>query len=438
MILLEDIISKDNLTAAFTRLRVDSATGVDGMNPHDLVEWCYKHPYQISSSIINGTHKPLPVKRVLIPKDGGDTRPLGIPCVKDKLVQNAVAIKLEEIYEPEFSDSSFGFRPNRSAHDAVKLIRKYLNEGYTYAIDLDLKSFFDLVNRDVLMNILGEKIKDERVLRLIRRILNVKVLEGKRLNWTDTGLVQGGTISPILANVMLDRLDKELERRGLRFARYADDCIILFRSERAAIRSYESLKRFIENKLRLQINTNKTVIGKVNPGMKFLGFAFVSEEPSIDQDLVHEAGCPRWNVTLHEKSLIKFKKQIRILLNKKAPGGVELARDKYRKYLLGWAHYFYIGLSDSRIKSLMGWIRRKIRALYLKQWKKNATKYREFVELGTNSNERCYIVAHSSQGIWAKALHANYILTNKVIHGKFEWADLKEAVANKSWKELGY
>lgn len=441
MIRLEDIISRENLTAAFNALKPKSARGIDNMGPEDLRQWCKKNPNQITGSIINGSYKPLPVKRAYIPKDDGSLRPIGIGCVKDKLIQNAVAIQLEKLYEPTFSNSSFGFRPNRGAHDAVKLVQEYLNEGYVYAIDLDLKSFFDLVNRNVLKHTLMEKIEDERVLRLIQRILNVKVInDNGEVTRPEKGLVQGGTISPILANIMLDKLDKELERRGLRFARYADDCIILFKSQRAAERSYETLKKFIEKKLKLQINEDKTVIGRVNPKMKFLGFSLYYQ-PEVKKefdplDISEPKG--KWKIIVHKKSLFKFRMKARAHLNKKAPHGVEATKESFTKYLMGWAHYFSLGLNNSSMKKVMSWVRAKVRAIYLKQWKRNSTKYKELLKLKTNSKEQCWIVAHSSLGIWAKAHHANFIITKEVIHQRWGWPDLKTIVQFKSWKVLGY
>jgi RNA-directed DNA polymerase len=263
--LLERILTRENMRQAWKRVKANKGVaGVDGMSIEEFPEFARKHWAEIRQTVLDGTYKPKPVLRVEIPKATGGTRPLGIPTVMDRVIQQAIAQVLTPIFDPGFSESSYGFRPGRSAHDAVYKVREYIKEGYKIAVDMDLSKFFDTVNHDVLMNRVARQIRDKRVLKLIGKYLRAGVSVNGRYQRTVKGVPQGGPLSPLLANILLDDLDKELERRGHRFVRYADDFIILVKSQSAAERVSESIKRFLQKKLRLKVNENKSRISKTD------------------------------------------------------------------------------------------------------------------------------------------------------------------------------
>ena len=272
--MMEYILTPDNLNRAYKQVKANKGScGSDGMGVEELLPYLREHKEELVSKLERGRYKPRPVRRAEIPKDNGKTRPLGIPTVVDRFVQQAVAQVLTIVYEPLFSDDSFGFRPGRSAHDALRRVQKYADEGYRYCVDLDLASYFDTVNHSKLIQVLSETVKDGRVVSLVNKYLNAGVQIGSRYEDTPTGVPQGGPLSPILGNIMLNELDKELERRGLKFVRYADDCLILVRTPRAAERVKESISRYIESKLFLKVNGEKTTTGELK-GKKFLGYSF--------------------------------------------------------------------------------------------------------------------------------------------------------------------
>ena len=272
--MLEYILTPDNLNRAYRQVKANKGScGNDGMGVEELLPYLREHKEELVSKLERGRYKPRPVRRVEIPKENGKTRPLGIPTVVDRFVQQAVAQVLTIVYEPLFSDDSFGFRPGRSAHDALRRVQKYADEGYRYCVDLDLASYFDTVNHSKLIQVLSERVKDGRVVSLVNKYLNAGVQIGSRFEETPTGVPQGGPLSPILGNIMLNELDKELEHRGLKFVRYADDCLILVRTPRAAERVKESISRYIESKLYLKVNDEKTTTGELR-GKKFLGYSF--------------------------------------------------------------------------------------------------------------------------------------------------------------------
>lgn len=272
--MMEYILTPDNLNRAYKQVKANKGScGSDGMGVEELLPYLREHKEELVSKLESGRYKPRPVRRAEIPKDNGKTRPLGIPTVVDRFVQQAVAQVLTIVYEPLFSDDSFGFRPGRSAHDALHRVQIYADEGYRYCVDLDLASYFDTVNHSKLIQVLSETVKDGRVVSLVNKYLNAGVQIGSRYEDTPTGVPQGGPLSPILGNIMLNELDKELERRGLKFVRYADDCLILVRTPRAAERVKESISRYIESKLFLKVNGEKTTTGELK-GKKFLGYSF--------------------------------------------------------------------------------------------------------------------------------------------------------------------
>ena len=276
MITLEGIFSQDNLTIAYKNVIANKgAPEIDGLTCNDFPQWFLDHPNELTTAIMNGTYKPKPIKRVYIPKENGEERPLGIPCILDRIVEQAIAQALSQEYDESFSDYSYGFRPHRGAHDAVKAITNYLNDGYTYVVHLDISKFFDSVSHGKILHLLSERISDGRVISLINKILRCKIIDGNDVITPKFGLTQGAPCSPVLANILLDLLDKELERRGHKFARYADDVIIICKSLKAAMRTFKSVKKFIEEKLLLKINEQKSKVQGINPSIKFLGFGFL-------------------------------------------------------------------------------------------------------------------------------------------------------------------
>ena len=272
--MLEYILTPDNLNRAYRQVKANKGSGgIDKMDVEHLLPYLRSHKVEIVESLLDGKFRPNPVRRVEIPKDGGKMRQLGIPTVVDRVIQQAIAQVLGLVYEPKFSDGSYGFRPGRSAHQALRRAQEIINDGYKYCIDLDLEKFFDTVNQSKLVQLLSDTIKDGRVVSLIHKYLRAGVMIGHKFEETEQGVPQGGPLSPILSNIMLNELDRELERRGLPFVRYADDCIIFCKSPRAAERVCESISRFIEKKLFLKVNREKTHVGSVN-GQKYLGYSF--------------------------------------------------------------------------------------------------------------------------------------------------------------------
>ena len=418
MVTLESVLEYHNMRAAMTQvIKNRGAAGFDGVPVKELEQWFREHPHQLSKAVMSGTYRPQPIKRVYIPKDNGDKRPLGIPTVVDRTEQQALAQVLSEAYEPYFSDNSFGFRPNRGARDAVRRVCEYADQGYVWVIDLDLAKFFDTVNHSKLLQVLSESIKDGRVISLIHKFLRAKIIENGKSTKPKKGTPQGGPMSPILANILLNEMDKVLDERGVKFCRYADDCIIFAKSERAAHRIYESISKYIEKKLFLQINKEKTSIGMLSPRTKFLGFGFKRIEEDWET---------RWVPVVHNKSRKKLKDKIRILTDRRLPRGEERTKEQFNTFLKGWVGYYRIGMSNCSFTKIDEWIRRRIRQIYLKMWKKNRTKYEELKKLKRNKDELCYAIAHSSMKYWAKALYANYVITKEVIRN-WGWLSVKEA-----------
>ena len=428
------IVSSENLEQAMLKVAQNKgAPGLDGVTCDDLPKLFREHSQEWMSAVLDGTYNPLPIRRVYIPKENGEKRPLGIPTVKDRVIQQAVAIVLTNEYDSTFSPNSYAYRPEIGARDAVNQATAYLNEGYTALVDLDLAKFFDTVNHSKILRILSEKIKDGRVISLINKILKAKIVDGDEIISPQEGLAQGAPCSPILANILLDLLDKELERRNHKFTRYADDVVIYCKSIRAAERTYVSIKEFIEDKLLLKINENKTKVQKVNPTVKYLGFGFYKPKASKDTKVT------KYRPIVHSRSKQKLKKTLSFkYLRRNRKASLEETKRAMNQYLMGWTHYYVMGITKTNMDEIDSWIRHKIRAIYLKMWKKNKTKEDNFRKLGTNSDKRCHIVAHSSQGPWAKSLHANYIITKDVIHEVWGWMSIASIAKNKSWVILGY
>ena len=358
--------------------------GVDMMPVQDLRQHIVENWLHIKEAILQGTYEPMPVRRVEIPKPDGGVRLLGIPTVTDRLIQQAIAQVLSKIYDPMFSEQSYGFRPNRSAHDAVRKARGYIKDGYRWVVDMDLEKFFDKVNHDRLMSTLAKRIQDKALLKLIRKYLQAGVMTNGVVSATEEGTPQGGPLSPLLSNIVLDELDKELEARGHKFVRYADDCNIYVKSKRAGERTMKSVKRFVEGKLRLKVNEKKSAVDRPWK-RKFLGFSFTSSrEPKV---------------RIAKESIKRVKKKIREITSRKMPYPMEYRIQRLNQYLIGWCGYFALADTKSIFYELDGWIRRRLRMCLWKEWKKPKTKIRNLKKLGVPAWQ-AYEWGNSRKGYW--------------------------------------
>lgn len=395
--LLERILSRENMLKAWKRVKANKgAPGIDNMSVEDFPEYARNKWDSIRESILAGIYQPSPVRRVEIPKATGGTRPLGIPTVLDRVIQQSIYQVLMPMFDPGFSESSYGFRPGRSAKDAVYQIREYIREGYRVAVDMDLSKFFDTVNHDVLMHRVARKVRDKRVLRLIGKYLRAGVMVNGRLQATRKGVPQGGPLSPLLANILLDDLDKELERRGHRFVRYADDFIILVKSQRAGERVMLSVQRFLERKLKLKVNQDKSQVALTNQ-TDFLGFTFKGTKI-------------RWS----EKAFQEFKRRVKRLTGRSWFVSMEYRYKKLAQYLRGWMNYFGISEYYRPIPEIDHWLRRRLRMCYWKQWRYARTKVRKLRKLGTFLHT-AISVAISRKGPWhlARTLATQTGMTNQ-------------------------
>ena len=384
--LLEEVLERNNMLLALKRVISNKGShGVDGMKIDELREHIKKHWDTIKAKILESKYNPSPVRRVEIPKVDGGVRLLGIPTVQDRLIQQAIAQVLSRIYEPLFSNNSFGFRPRRGAKDAVTKSKQYINEGNRWVIDMDLEKFFDKVNHDILMGKLEKKIKDKRLLSLIRKYLKSGILINGVSVTSAEGTPQGGPLSPLLANIMLDELDKELEKRGHKFCRYADDNNVYVKSKRAGIRVMESMIKLIENKLKLKVNKDKSAVDFVSK-RKFLGFSFYFAKGGAE-------------IRIHEKSIKRFKDKIKFYTNRNIGISMESRLKKLNQIMMGWINYYGIANAVAKLKELDKWIRRRLRACIWKQWKKISTRYRNLVKLGINKY-KAWEYANTRKGYW--------------------------------------
>lgn len=380
--LLERIVSRQNMGRAWKRVRANhGSAGVDQIAVTDFPAFARENWEHIRASLLDGTYNPLPVRRVEIPKATGGTRPLGIPAVTDRLIQQAICQHLMPMFDPDFSESSFGFRPGRSAHGAVRQVRDYIRQGYRVAVDMDLSKFFDTVNHDVLMHYVAQKVTDKRVLRLIGKYLRAGVMVNGRLQKTRKGVPQGGPLSPLLANILLDNLDKELEKRGHKFVRYADDFVILVRSQHAGERVRASITRFLERKLKLVVNEDKSSVASTNR-ITFLGFAF-------------KGAKIRWSA----KAFSEFKRRVKQLTGRSWFVSMPYRLGKLAEYIRGWVNYFGISEYYRPIPEIDHWLRRRVRMCYWKQWRYCRTKVGKLVSLGTNL-KLAIDVGRSRKGPW--------------------------------------
>nr|WP_269447532.1 group II intron reverse transcriptase/maturase [Caballeronia udeis] len=370
---MEEVCERENLKRALKRVKSNKgAPGVDGMTVHALPAYLREHWPSIRASLLEGTYKPQPVRRVEIPKpDGAGVRKLGIPSALDRFIQQAVLQVLQKQWDPTFSDSSYGFRPGRSAHQAVAQAQNYIQAGYRWVVDLDLEKFFDRVSHDILMSRVARRVSDKRMLKLIRSFLTAGVMEHGLVGATDEGAPQGGPLSPLLSNLMLDELDRELERRGLRFVRYADDSNVYVRSERAGQRVMAGLKTYLTGKLKLKVNEAKSAVARPHT-RKFLGFTF------SDRVQVKRRIAP--------KALTRFKDRIRELTQRTRGISVDQLIGTLKRYLTGWRGYFGFCETPSVLRQLDEWIRRRLRCFFWKQWKSGRTRFQELIARGVNRN----------------------------------------------------
>ena len=395
--LLEKILSRENMLLAWKRVKSNKgAPGMDKMTISDFPEFAQKNWKRIQAALLDGSYQPKPVLRVEIPKQTGGFRPLGIPTVIDRVIQQSIYQVLLPIFDPFFSDRSYGFRPGRSAHDAVKKVQEYICQGYRVAIDMDLSKFFDRVNHDVLMHRVSLKVKDKRVLRLIGNYLRAGIQVKGRLEKSRRGVPQGGPLSPILANILLDDLDKELERRGHNFARYADDFTILVKSHRSGERVMKSIRKYLERKLKLKVNEAKSGVVPTNE-MKFLGFRFKGTKI-------------RWSASAFQE----FKRRLRKLTGRSWFVSMEYRMRKLTEYVRGWMNYYGISEYYRPIPGIDEWLRRRIRMCYWKQWRYTRTKVRNLLKQGT-SKKTAILTSLSRKGPWhlSRTLATQTGMTNK-------------------------
>lgn len=383
--LMEEILDSENLKRAYKSVVKNSgAPGIDGVTTKDLKSYLAANWHQVRSELMSGAYKPRPIKRVEIPKAGGGVRKLGIPTVLDRFIQQAIMQVLQSNWDKTFSPHSYGFRPGRSAQQAVEKAKEYIRAGHRFVVDIDLEKFFDRVNHDILMSRVAKRIHDKRVLKVLRAFLNAGVLENGLVQPTEEGVPQGGPLSPILSNLLLDELDQELEKRKLHFVRYADDCNIYVASERAGERVKESITKFLAKRLRLKVNEEKSAVGKPSK-RKFLGFSFVLRaEPKI---------------RLAEVSKMRFRKRIRELTRPTKGSSLAQVVAALRRYIIGWRGYYRICETPSIFTDLDKWIRRRLRCYQWRLWKRGRTRYAELTKRGVPPRTAAAAAA-SSRGPW--------------------------------------
>ncbi len=411
MSLIEEILSEENLKEAIKKVKSNKgASGIDKMPVDQIDRYFKEHKEEIINSIMNKTYRPQPVRRVYIPKSNGKLRPLGIPTVVDRVIQQAIAQRLVPIYENIFSEYSYGFRPNRDCHTAMNKVLEYLNEGFEWVIDLDIEKYFDTVNHDKLISILREQVNDSHTLHLIRKFLQAGVMDKGLVSSTTIGVPQGGPLSPILSNIYLDKFDKELEARGLHFVRYADDCNIFVRSDVAAERVMKSVTSWLERKLFLKVSATKTKI--VRPSnSNFLGFTFYKNGEN-------------WECKPGNDRKDKLYNKIKLVLKRKHAVSQSLAITftKLNQIIRGWINYFRIGSMKIFIDKFGQWLRHKVRVIIIKQWKKPSRIYKNLEKLNTLykcgfEKEDIFKVANSRLGWYRRSGMdvVNYLLSPKVL-----------------------
>ena len=405
MELLEKVLNDNNLFEAYKQVYKNKGeSGIDGVTVDELGKYMYLHKEEIKEQIRKRKYKPSPVRRVYIPKENGDKRGLGIPTVVDRLIQQAIVQVLSPIYERKFSETSYGFRPKRSCEMAIVKLLEYFNDGYTWIVDIDLQKFFDTVCHDKLIAIIMKTIHDGELVSLIRKYLVSGVMENGVVSPTKVGTPQGGNLSPLLSNIMLNELDKELEKRGLRFTRYADDCIIVVKSEKAANRVMESITKFIEKKLGLKVNVEKSKVARPNQ-IKYLGYGFYYTKTGIIKPKPHL------------KSVQKFKRKLKQLTKRSWSISLEERIVKLNQVIRGWINYFRIADMKIHMRSLSEHLRRRIRCIIWKQWKCSRKRIEALVKLGCNK-EQAKAIAYSRKSYWNISMYISIYITNDKLKRK--------------------
>ena len=380
---LERVLASENMQRAWKQVRRNKgAAGVDGLTISSAHPWLHQHWESVKSDVLSGRYVPQPVKRVDIPKPDGSLRMLGVPTVVDRLLQQAVAQALTPVFDPFFSESSFGFRPRRSAHQAIQAAKKYISSGLSWVVDLDLSKFFDRVNHDILMSLVARKVQDKRLLKLIRSWLECGMMSEGVVHDRTEGTPQGGPLSPLLANIILDELDKRLEEAGHSFCRYADDCNVYLRSEQAGKRVMLWMRNFLESKLKLKVNEAKSAVSRPE-ARKFLGFSFYRGKRKV-------------KVRVAETSWQRFKQRVRILTARRQGCSLEDMIARLNRYLQGWRGYYRISEIPPEMHKADSWIRRRLRCFLLRQWKRPKTRASKLHQLG--GRESWTII--SSKGLW--------------------------------------
>ena len=387
--LMEAILDRNNLNRAYQRVKRNrGAAGIDGMTVEEALPWLKEHKGELLQNIREGSYMPSPVRRKEIPKPDGGVRKLGIPTVVDRVIQQAIAQKLQSIWEPLFSDSSYGYRPNRSAQQAVRQVKRYAEQGYRYTVSVDLSKYFDTLNHELLMDLLHRQIQDMRVLGLIKKYLKSGVLENGIVCKTEKGSPQGGPLSPLLANIYLNEFDWEMRRRGVRMVRYADDIVVFAKSKRAAERLLESCRRYLEGKLKLHINTEKSKVTSIfsTRNFKFLGFCFGKNGKGVF-------------IRAHYKSLAKAKEKLKLLTKRNRGRNVRAVMQEVKVFIRGWLGYFHVADMKRTMQSWDEWLRRRFRMYIWKQWKKPKTKVANLRKLGIPA-DKAFQWGNSRRGYW--------------------------------------
>ncbi|WP_347548065.1 group II intron reverse transcriptase/maturase [Pseudalkalibacillus hwajinpoensis] len=404
--MLEKILHRNNLNEAYRRVvRNKGSHGVDHIPTSELKSQISESWNEIEAQLLDGTYQPSPVRRVEIPKPNGGKRKLGIPTAMDRFIQQAINLYLQRIYDPSFSNSSYGFRPGKRAHDAVRKAQEYVNDGYRWVVDIDLEKFFDRVHHDRLMRTLSCRVKDGRILRIIRRYLQAGVMENGLTQTNQAGTPQGSPLSPLLSNIVLNELDKELESRGIRFVRYADDCQIYVGSRRAAERILRNISQFIKKKLKLKVNKEKSAIDR--PWKRtFLGFSFTLHRDS--------------KIRVAKQSIQRAKQELRRLTSRKWSLAMSDRIKKLNKFIVGWRNYFQLAETTSTFRELMAWLRRRLRMIRWKEWKTPKTRRKELLSLGV-TKAKAFEWSNTRKGYWR-------IASSPILHRTFN---------DKYWRQLG-
>jgi len=392
--LFEKILSRNNLNQAFLQVvRNKGAAGVDGMTYDQLLPYLKEHKEELLNSLRNGIFRPKPVLRVEIPKPNGGVRKLGIPTVIDRMIQQAINQVLQPIFDPTFSENSFGFRSKRSAHQAIMRAKSYYEQGYKYAVDIDMKAYFDTVNHDKLMYFVEQKIQDKRVLKLIRMYLTSGIMVNGLFETSEEGTPQGGNLSPLLSNIYLNEFDKLLTKRGHKFVRYADDCNIYVKSKRAGYRVMSNSIKFLEKELKLTVNREKSAVGSPLK-RKFLGFCIIPMKYGV-------------KIRPHQQAKLSVKQKLRKLTKRNRGRNIELILKQIKQLMTGWINYYGISVMKSFMKELNGWLKRRLRQYIWKQWKKPRTRYKNLIRLGIDE-PKAYEWSNTRKGYWR--ISASYIL----------------------------